>query len=73
LYATLIEAFDSEKLQMRLYYLIGYGIPLTVVIVACYMDPIIYSTNNSFCLQANTIIIYSIMFVVVVSKTFYYL
>jgi len=68
LYATLIEAFDSEKLQMRLYYLVGYGVPLTVVIVACYMDnTYIYNTNNSFCLQANTIIIYSIMFVVSVS------
>lgn len=67
LYATLIEAFDSEKLQMRLYYLIGYGVPLTVVIAACYMNPYIYNTNNSYCLQANTIIIYSIMFVVAVS------
>lgn len=67
LYATLIEAFDSEKLQMRLYYLIGYGVPLTVVIIACYMDPLYYNTNNSYCLQANTIIIYSVMFVVSVS------
>ncbi|XP_029345883.1 latrophilin Cirl isoform X1 [Acyrthosiphon pisum] len=71
LYATLIEAFDSEKLQMRLYYLVGYGVPLTVVIVACYMDnTYIYNTNNSFCLQANTIIIYSIMFVVSVNLVF---
>jgi len=72
LYATLIEAFDSEKLQMRLYYLVGYGVPLTVVIVACYMDnTYIYNTNNSFCLQANTIIIYSIMFVVSVSHKYF--
>lgn len=70
MYATLIEAFDSEKLQIRLYYLVGYGVPLTVVIVACYMDPHMYNTNNSFCLQANTIILYTIMFVVSVSHQF---
>jgi len=57
---------------MRLYYLVGYGVPLTVVIVACYMDnTYIYNTNNSFCLQANTIIIYSIMFVVSVSNEYF--
>jgi len=67
LYATLIEAFDSEKLQMRLYYIVGYCIPLTVVVVACYLDPYIYNTNNSYCLQANSVILYSIMFVVSVS------
>lgn len=73
LYATLIEAFDSEKLQMRLYYLFGYGVPLAVVIIACYVDPYIYNTNNSYCLHANTIIIYSIMFVVSVSHSFFIL
>lgn len=71
LYATLIEAFDSEKLQMRLYYLIGYGVPLTVVIISCYLDPYIYNTNNSFCMQANTIIIYSLIVVVIVSHNLY--
>lgn len=70
MYATLIEAFDSEKLQMRLYYLVGYGVPLTIVIFASYMDPHIYNTNNSYCLQANTIIIFSIMFVVSVSPIY---
>lgn len=35
------------------------------------MDPIYYNTNNSYCLQANTIIIYSIMFVVSVSDIYF--
>ncbi|XP_050526873.1 latrophilin Cirl [Daktulosphaira vitifoliae] len=65
LYATLIEAFNSEKLQMRLYYLVAYGIPLSIVIAACYLDPYVYNSNN--CLKPNNIIVYSIIFIVSVN------
>ncbi|XP_050426241.1 latrophilin Cirl [Adelges cooleyi] len=67
LYATLIEVFNSEILQMRLYYLFGYGIPLGIVMVACYLDPHVYSSNNYYCLQPNNVIVYSIIFIVSVN------
>lgn len=55
----LIEVFEAEKSRLGWYYLFGYGAPLVIVAVSCFIDPYSYGTDRYCWLRADNFFIFS--------------